>query len=182
MTTTGTTAGRARRRRGETAPPAWAEAAAARSARIIQTFEMVPHWYQDKILARLVESETGCLLWTGPSNPSGYGTVSLPGRASAMVHRVAFLHQHGEIGFGLTIDHLCGEKLCANVEHLEAVTQRANTMRAGTTTGTINAAKTECHRGHDLTDPANLVPSTYGWRQCRTCKNINQRNQRRTNA
>jgi hypothetical protein len=178
------------RLRGETAP-AWAEAAFRNDQRIIRTFEMVPHWYQDRILPRLTTSETGCHLWTGAlshGRGGGYGVVGLPKAAGdaysavVRVHRVTFLHHHGEIGFGLNLDHTCETRACANVAHLEAVDGRDNILR-GTGQAAINATKTECPRGHDLTDPANLVKREVGRgrRTCRTCSNI-ARNQRRTNA
>lgn len=46
-----------------------------------------------------------------------------------MVHRVSYETFIGPIPKGLEIDHLCRVKVCANPEHLEAVTHQENVRR-----------------------------------------------------
>lgn len=66
-----------------------------------------------------------CWPWTGPT-VRGYGR--LHGRRAT--HRVAYELLVGPIAEGLTLDHLCRNKLCANPAHLEPVTLAENIRRA----------------------------------------------------
>lgn len=69
-----------------------------------------------------------CYIWQGSTNGRGYGIISYRGRRS-YVHRVTYELEHGPIPKGLMIDHLCRRTLCCNPAHLEAVTNRENTLR-----------------------------------------------------
>lgn len=73
-----------------------------------------------------------CRLWTGCTNSRGYGVISAWGKRE-LVHRVAWMLEHGPIPDGLTIDHVwdrgCRYKLCALVAHLEPVTRAVNIQR-----------------------------------------------------
>lgn len=79
-----------------------------------------------------------------------------------MAHRFAYQQMFGQIPDGLTIDHLCSNKLCVNPSHLEAVTGAENNRRAADKI-------THCLRGHPL-NGENLAPRKDGRRVCRTCK------------
>jgi hypothetical protein len=88
-------------------------------------------WFWDK-----VHKTDGCWLWTGArwssrhGGPGDYGEFKVaPGRP-ASAHRVAYELVRGPIPEGLTIDHLCFNKLCVKPEHLEAVSSAENTRRA----------------------------------------------------
>lgn len=66
---------------------------------------------------------TACWIWTGPMHPDGYGS-----HGGRQAHRWAFL-QVREATAGLVLDHLCGQRECVNVAHLEEVTQGENVRR-----------------------------------------------------
>ncbi|MEU4016199.1 HNH endonuclease signature motif containing protein [Microbacterium sp. NPDC028030] len=77
-----------------------------------------------EVLNQGIQSRDGCWIWGGPISSSGYGRIG-----SLYTHRVSYEIHVGAIPEGLQIDHLCFEKLCANPDHLEAVTQEENLRR-----------------------------------------------------
>jgi hypothetical protein len=82
-----------------------------------------------RVLAKSSITDNGCHEWTGATSPSGYGYIGWNGR-SWLVHRATWTALNGPIPKGWTIDHLCYNRPCSNVEHLELVTRAENTMRA----------------------------------------------------
>jgi HNH endonuclease len=125
---------------------------------------------RDRLLKQITaDPDSDCWLWTGYVDPAGYASIRVGGGGSAelTVQRAAYQLFVGPIPEGLTIDHLCRVRHCANPEHLEAVTMRENTLR-GDTLPARNAAKTHCLRGHPF-DEANTGFQP-GGRYCLTCK------------
>lgn len=113
------------------------------------------------------EPMTGCFLWTGSVNGSGYGQFWLGKRRDA--HRVAYELYKGPVPDGLELDHLCRVRCCVNPDHLEPVTKKTNCLR-GTSFAAQNAKKTHCPRGHAY-DARNTTYSG-GSRFCRACMSI----------
>lgn len=58
-----------------------------------------------------------------------YGKIYMGEGKSGRAHRVAYMLFKGEIGEKAVIDHLCGNTLCVNPEHLEQVTREENSRR-----------------------------------------------------
>lgn len=90
------------------------------------------------------EPMSGCMLWFGARNRSGYGTIGVGARAHSkpmnrVAHRVAWLLEHGEMAEGLVLDHLCRNPACVNPRHLEPVTHTVN-MRRGHASRELEAA------------------------------------------
>lgn len=112
-----------------------------------------------------VEKTNNCWNWRGYTIWNGYGRCYFNGRHQ-LVHRVAYELLVAEIPEGLTIDHLCRNRLCVNPSHLEPVTMRENTLR-GEGACARNARKTHCKHGHPLT-PENVYEIP-GRRVCKTC-------------
>ena len=69
--------------------------------------------------------ETACLIWPGAVNHHGYGRAW-----GGQAHRVFWERERGPIPDGLELDHLCEQRDCVNVDHLEPVTHAENTRRA----------------------------------------------------
>lgn len=115
-----------------------------------------------------LDPNTGCILWTGGVNGGGYGRFNFGTDRGRLAHRVLWERANGPVPEGLNLDHLCRNKLCVNVDHLEPVTQRVNVLR-GVGISSANARKTHCKRGHELFG-ANLFMNSNGTRQCRSCK------------
>lgn len=70
--------------------------------------------------SRNVEQTPGCWNWIGARTGSGYGALSVEGRA-VPAHRVAWLLANGPVGPDERIFHACGNRLCVRPEHLELV-------------------------------------------------------------
>lgn len=119
----------------------------------------------EKVLARLVARENGCLVWPGATN-GRYGQARI-NNVVLYVHRIAYEHHVGRIPESMTIDHLCGEKLCANVLHLEVVTNAENTGRAARARGGGG-----CRNGHG---PGDQWIDKRGHARCRPCHRATQR-------
>lgn len=107
-----------------------------------------------------------CLVWTGCRSVNGYGKMAVRGK-SEYAHRYAYQRVHGEIPGGFDLDHLCRNRPCVDIAHLELVTHQVNLLRGHTITA-MNAAKTHCINGHEFN-----VKNTYrrpdGSRECRQC-------------
>jgi hypothetical protein len=125
-------------------------------------------------LANLVQPDpaTGCHNFTGSLTKLGYGRMKIVAggkKRTVQAYRVAYEAVRGPVPIGLVLDHLCRNPRCCNPDHLEAVTQRENTRR-GVSPPAINAQRTRCKNGHELTeDNIYRRPDGRG-RQCLACK------------
>lgn len=123
------------------------------------------------VFLRQVDFGTGnesCWLWTGGSR-KGYGRYN----TGQPAHRVSYQLFIGTIPHGLTIDHLCENKMCVNPLHLEPVSIIENNLRRWQ-----RKPKTHCANGH-LWIPENirLVPrrNSNDMQNCRLCHNESER-------
>ena len=112
-----------------------------------------------------VEFTTDCWNWKGATNGIGYGQFGVNYKL-LLVHRLIYKIYHCEIPEGLTIDHLCRNKLCVNPNHLEVVTNMENNLR-GYSLSAQNARKINCIKGHPLNGD-NLYKYK-NMRQCKIC-------------
>ena len=118
-----------------------------------------------RILEKTIKLSNGCLQYNGTHSIWGYGQITID-KKTLHAHRVMYEQLVGPISSDLVIDHLCRNKSCVNVDHLEAVTCKENLMRGNTLAGN-NARKIHCIRGHEF----DYVDKK-GKRVCKTCKKI----------
>jgi hypothetical protein len=123
-----------------------------------------------RVVARLlgnVEQAGGCLISTYSTGSHGYSQIgwydSSAGRSHmALGHRVAWEAEHGPIPEGLTVDHICRNRRCVNIEHLRLLSNVDNARDNGM------ARRTHCPQGHEY-DEANTHHDAKGHRKCRAC-------------
>ena len=120
----------------------------------------------------------GCWLWTAKINRYGYGDFGLKKRL-VKAHRFAYTVTRGPIPDGLTLDHLCRVRNCVNPNHLEAVTQRVNTLRSESLSAQ-RARRTHCPAGHPY-DEANTYVTKKNERMCRACHRDRERARKQAN-
>lgn len=112
-------------------------------------------------LDRYLVDGRGCWLWTGATNNSGYGTVTI-GERRLMAHRAMYEDVRGPIPPGHVLDHLCRQRSCVRPSHLEAVPQSVNEHRKPTVTRVRRGEV--CPRGHELVGANKLAGG-----ECRRC-------------
>jgi hypothetical protein len=117
-----------------------------------------------------------CWEWLGAVGSradSGYGYYGLTDGRSVGAHRASFALSGRTVQPGQQIDHLCRNRRCVNPAHLEAVSHRENALR-GESPVAVNAKKTHCIRGHELSQE-NTLTRINGWRGCKVCKRDKKR-------
>lgn len=70
-------------------------------------------------------TETGCILWFGSTEGSGYGSLNVDGEMRK-AHRLAWEQVNGRIPEGMYVDHRCGVRSCVNPDHLRLATPSQN--------------------------------------------------------
>ena len=123
-----------------------------------------------KLYAYFKVLPTDCWEWQAKVNKrTGYGQLGVNYK-TLLAHRVSYEIHKGKIPGGLTIDHLCKNRICINPFHLEAVTLRENILR-GNSLSAINARKIYCIRRHPLRG-SNLYLTPDKRRQCKICNKL----------
>lgn len=113
-------------------------------------------------------TDTACMPWPGAINEQGYGVIARQGKSAKRAHVAMWVEAFGPVPEGLVLDHLCRNRCCVNVNHLEPVTPKENTLRGEGPTA-VNARKAVCDKGHPL-DGENLDYHRLGYRRCRECQ------------
>jgi hypothetical protein len=123
-------------------------------------------WDRRPSFADQIDAAGDCWEWTGTKAVQGYGVTTV-GRTQWKAHRLIYEALGGPIPEGMTIDHLCRNKICVNPDHLDVVSAVENVMR-GYSPQAKHARKVYCQRGHRL-------PTS---RHCQTCANERHRQYR----
>ncbi len=115
---------------------------------------------------------TGCIETT-KVNADGYGRLWVNG-SNQLAHRALHELLIGPIPDGFQLDHLCRNRACVRLSHLEPVTPVVNVRRGET--GKHMAVRTHCPQGHEYT--AENTRLSGGSRSCRECGRIGERARR----
>lgn len=149
-------------------PPGSPHAAYARPQQIV-----------GRLFKRTTPGPNGCIIWTGWVDRDNYGCIKNEGR-QLRAHRAAYQLLVSPVDDNVQIDHTCHNKdlsclggrdclhrRCINPYHLDAVSNRENSMRSAWTIPGRNLRKTHCPQGHPYDEANTRV--TGGKRHCREC-------------
>jgi hypothetical protein len=128
------------------------------------------------------DQKTGCWLWTGALNSSGYAVFSYGGKGKVVLaHRWIYKLAFGPLpSSSHVLDHIkCDTPRCVNPNHLTPVLPRENNARSQSITAR-NARKTRCPKGHEYTSENTYERDRT--RQCRACQRIHKRRWARNHA
>lgn len=114
-------------------------------------------WPAELRYAVQIKQAGDCWEWTGKPNSQGRAHFTANGNPNTLVYRWAYEYHIAEIPKGLTLDHLCENKICVNPYHMDPVPIGVNNFRRR-----LKA----CRRGHPRSER-----SKYG---CKPCHLINQ--------
>ena len=68
-----------------------------------------------------VDAESGCWIWQGPPASGGHGQVAI-NHVTVTAHRAVYEHFNGPLAEGMTLHHLCSNRLCVNPAHMQEMT------------------------------------------------------------
>ena len=91
---------------------------------------------------RFVNKTDGCWVWLGRAKKDGYGQCD-PYWGTRRASRAAWIMTKGPISPELEIDHLCRNRMCVRIDHMEPVTHKVNLFRA---------RRKVCKYGHRIDD------------------------------
>ncbi|WP_425061836.1 HNH endonuclease signature motif containing protein [Roseovarius confluentis] len=83
----------------------------------------------NRVLSKVVKTQSGCWEYTGKLTPKGYAHVKSDDGKMRFAHRIVFEAYIGPVPEGKEVDHLCRNRSCCNPDHLEAVTHQENCRR-----------------------------------------------------
>ena len=129
----------------------------------------IPERVTERVLSR-VDREGTCIVSTYSRGSHGYAQVGWQDRGERVVtlcHRVAWIAAHGRIPDGMHVDHICRNRPCINIDHLQLLTHAENSAQGGPTR---SAKQTHCKRGHAFDEHG--VVDNRGSRKCLTCQRL----------
>ena len=128
---------------------------------------------RERLMAKAVPDESGCLVWVGSTSPqTGYGFFVLSGRVHS-AHRASFLLFKGPIPEGMQVMHSCDVRACVNPDHLSLGTHRdnmADMVRKGRQCRGVRVKQSkltpekvrEIRRRHAAGEPQNSLAREFG--------------------
>ena len=128
---------------------------------------IIPERVAARAATRFSVDEHGCWISDYSVASHGYAQIGWQDggyRHVVTAHRAAWVHLHGQIPDGMTIDHICRVRRCINPKHLRLMSNLENARGGGGHhTSTPVPTGGLCRRGH-----AELLYSN-GEKHCREC-------------
>lgn len=123
---------------------------------------------REEFESRALRVAGGCVEWPRV-NQQGYGRVWSEQHGYFQAHRVALALHGVEIPQGCVVDHLCRNRRCVNIAHLEVTTPRVNTQRGLSPISDRISARMEghCINGHMLSEVG--FHKSRGGKTCAQC-------------
>ena len=126
----------------------------------------IPQRVAERAYFRFVASMDGCRISSYSVASHGYAqigwTIDNTGRRSGTTaHRAAWVYVHGQIPDGMTIDHVCKNRRCVNVDHMRMLTNYENARRTDGRDWPLG----ECANGHPNSENIDVN----GKHHCRIC-------------
>lgn len=112
---------------------------------------------------------SGCWLWTGVINKSGYGTISCSQFKETLAHRVSWIIHFGNFNKDLEVCHKCDVRNCVSPYHLFLGTKEDNQRDSVFKGRHWSQKKTHCPKGHEYTEESTYFRKDRNHRDCRTC-------------
>lgn len=131
------------------------------------------------ISSQCTKNSDGCWIWPGAKNADGYGVVRHSGTPT-YVHKLTYkLYTGSDAPARAVLDHTCRNRSCCNPSHLVPASSKDNTLKNGSKAPTaINARKSACKNGHELSGDNLWVNPKTGARQCKRCIRDRKRRER----
>lgn len=105
----------------------------------------------------LVEvDEAGCWISLYSVGSHGYAQIGWQDagtRHMVLAHRASWVHEHGQVPLGITLDHTCRQRRCVNPGHLRLLSNVENARRTNGADFPLGG----CRNGHP---DSELVPIT----------------------
>lgn len=137
-------------------------------------------WYERFYPKVSVEDE--CWVWKGYVGSCGYGWFRPYPVPATMwrAHRFHWCVYFGGVPTGLELDHLCRNRACVRIAHLEPVTRKENVRRGKTSSKRIEewVKRTHCKWDHAFDVANTYYRDMSAQRGCRKCHAISERNRR----
>ena len=96
------------------------------------------HPVKERLEAKSIKRDNGCIEWTGALADTGYGILSVHGRLTS-THRASYEQANGPIPPDMCVCHRCDNRKCINPNHLFLGTKLDNTRDA------INKGRLKVH-------------------------------------
>lgn len=141
---------------------------------------VAPQAIEERIKRFMAPQPNGCIEWTGGIDTPGYGAIRYEGKRWR-AHRLIYTLFRNPIPERKILDHLCRNRRCVNLDHLELTTQSVNIARSSNAFAKQREA-THCRRGHPF-DLFNTAIRNGRWRVCKSCSEERRRKKEaRSNA